>query len=77
MANNYQETIEAVKSTLLQDLSGVKTTKDLEQMDIKYLGRQGEVNQLFKTLPIKDDPEIGKSINSLKNYFIGGSKCNQ
>ena len=68
MANNYKETIEAVKSTLLQDLSGVKTTKDLEQMDIKYLGRQGEVNQLFKTLPIKDDPEIGKSINSLKNY---------
>jgi phenylalanyl-tRNA synthetase alpha chain len=68
MANNYKKTIEDIKKQLLKDLSGVKTTKSIEPVDIKYLGRQGEINQLFKTLPIKEDPRLGKAINDLKNF---------
>ncbi len=68
MAINYKETIREVKKSLSRDLSKVKTADDLEQINIKYLGRQGEVNLLFKTLPIKDDSNIGKAINELKDY---------
>ncbi len=67
MANDYKETIEKVKSNLIEDISKCSTVKELELLDIKYLGRQGEVNKLFKSLPIKENPLIGKEINELKN----------
>ena len=67
MAINYKETIEEIKKRFSKDLSGVNTVKDLELLEVKYLGRQGEINLLFKTLPLKDDPRIGKAINDLKN----------
>lgn len=68
MATNYKGTIEDSKKRLAQALSDVNTTKDLEQINIKYLGRQGEINKLFRALPIKEDPVIGKAINDHKNY---------
>jgi phenylalanyl-tRNA synthetase alpha chain len=67
MATDYKITIEKVKSNLIEDISKVGTVNDLKLLDIKYLGRQGEVNQLFKSLPIKENPLIGKDINELKN----------
>jgi phenylalanyl-tRNA synthetase alpha chain len=68
MANNYQETITEIKKNLKSDLSGEKTGKDLELLQIKYLGRQGEINTLFKTLPVKGDSSVGKAINELKLF---------
>jgi len=67
MANNHKNIIEKVKSNLIEDISKCSTVKELELLDIKYLGRQGEVNKLFKSLPIKENPLIGKDINELKN----------
>jgi len=67
MANNYKVTIEKIKSNLIEDISKCSTVNELELLDIKYLGRQGEVNKLFKSLPIKENPLIGKEINELKN----------
>jgi len=67
MAINYQETIEKVKSNLIEDLSRCNSVNDLKLLDIKYLGRQGVVNQLFKSLPLKENPLIGQEINELKN----------
>lgn len=68
VAIDYHKTIAGVKNQLSKDIAGVKTAKDTESIDVKYLGRQGEVNQLFKSLPIKEDPRIGKAINELKNF---------
>lgn len=68
MDTNYKETIEEVKKRLSDDLSGVNTSDDLKLLEVKYLGRQGEVNKLFKTLPIKEDSKLGKTINDLKGY---------
>jgi phenylalanyl-tRNA synthetase alpha chain len=67
MATNYRENIENVKSSLIEDLSHSSTVEEIKLLEIKYLGRQGEVNKLFKTLPIKENPAIGKEINELKN----------
>ena len=68
MPTDYKETIEKVKSSLIEDISKTITVNDLKLLDIKYLGRQGEINQLFKSLPVKDNPLIGKGINDLKNF---------
>lgn len=68
MAINNIETIEDIKKRLKEDISGIDSTRELELLDIKYLGRQGEINKLFKTLPIKEDPRIGREINALKNF---------
>lgn len=67
MDTSYKETIAKIKKALVADLTKVSSTKDLEPLNIKYLGRQGEINQLFKSLPLKDNPSIGKDINELKN----------
>jgi phenylalanyl-tRNA synthetase alpha chain len=66
MVTKYKDTIENVKSSLIKDIAHAGTVSDLELLDIKYLGRQGEVNKLFKSLPIKENPLIGKEINELK-----------
>lgn len=65
MAKN-QIKIESIKTELEKALSDVAGLGDLENVRIQYLGRQGEINQLFKTLPIKEDPALGKKINDLK-----------
>lgn len=65
---NHKKTIDDIKKHLQKDLSSLATTQELDNIEIKYLGRQGLVNQLFKTLPIKGNPDIGKSINELKVF---------
>ena len=68
MSTSYKDTIEKVKSDLVKDISKSGTVNDVEELNIKYLGRQGEVNKLFKSLPIKENPLIGKEINDLKVF---------
>jgi phenylalanyl-tRNA synthetase alpha subunit len=63
MESIYRKTIEKLKDQLLEDISAAKTLKNVDILNIKYLARQGEINQLFKTLPLKGNPEIGKAIN--------------
>ena len=67
MATNYKESIKEIGRSLKKELSGINTAKELDLLEIKYLGRQGEVNQLFKALPLKENPKIGKAINELKS----------
>lgn len=58
--------IKDIQKNLDTDLKQAKDAKAVDIIRIKYLGRQGEINSLFKTLPVKDNPEIGKQINALK-----------
>lgn len=66
VATNYKGTIEEIKRRLSDDLSKAGTSGDVELLEIKYLGRKGEINKLFKTLPVKEEPQLGKAINDLK-----------
>lgn len=58
--------LKATLSTFQEELATVKNQSDIKNLEIRYLGRQGIVNQLFKTLPIKTNPQIGQAINKLK-----------
>lgn len=66
MDQNLKTTLEDIKKRFLKELSSVSNIDEINLLEIKYLGRQGEINQLFKTLPIKGNPEIGKAINEIK-----------
>ncbi len=62
--------IKKVKTSFQSDLKSCKTSEDLEQLRIKYLGRRGELTDLFNqfgTLSNKEKPKYGKTLNVLKS----------
>ena len=64
--------INKVKTSFQSDLKSCKTSEDLEQLRIKYLGRRGELTDLFNqfgTLGNKEKPKYGKTLNVLKLDF--------
>lgn len=65
MGTNLKEATK-IKTELEKDLRTCRTSADVDRLNSKYLGKQGQVNLLFKTLPVKTDPQIGRQINALK-----------
>jgi phenylalanyl-tRNA synthetase alpha chain len=58
-----------IKKQLIQELSVIKNTADLEQLRIIYLGRKGKLTSILrslKDLPEKERKKIGKEANELK-----------
>lgn len=70
MDTSYQKTIADIQKIFDQELSQINNVTACDVLNTKYLGRQGEVNLLFKKLPIKDNPQLGQQINQLKNYVV-------
>jgi len=68
---NLKESIESVRNNFRTDSDPFPNdSKSIESLYIKYLGRKGIVADLFnqlKDVSNKDRPEIGKSLNQLKN----------
>ena len=68
---NLKESIESVRNNFRTDSDPFpRDSKSTESLYIKYLGRKGIVADLFnqlKDISNKDRPEIGKSLNQLKN----------
>ena len=67
-----QQIIKTISQTLdifTEELEHAKTVADLDLLNLKYLGRQGVINRLFKTLPLKENPQIGQHLNKLKNQI--------
>ncbi len=62
----------------IDDLALVKTTGDLENIKVKYLGKKGPIQQLMKDLrdvSAAERPIVGKEINDLKELMT--SRCCQ
>ena len=67
-----QETLTAIKNEALQDIPNAKTSKELKDVEVKYLGRSGKLTMLLHTL--KDlTPEqkkkFGSKMNELKKWL--------
>ena len=61
--------LEQLKLSFQTDISTVKTSADLENLKVKYLGRKGPVQDLMKALKDalpEERPLLGKEINALK-----------
>ncbi len=68
------EKIELIKSEVQSESSGITTDKILEKYRIKYLGRNGKLNDLFeefKTVDKESKGKVGKSLNELKMLIQG------
>ena len=64
--------ITSVSGEFDKDLSSVNALKDLEELRIKYLSRNGIVSGLFeklKDLPKEEKPVVGNKLNELRNYI--------
>lgn len=68
MGSNLLE-ITKIQEALVLDVPKVTTPAELDRLSTKYLGKQGLVNTLFKTLPVRSDPKIGQAINNLKGLI--------
>lgn len=64
------ENIDSIKITFQSDIEKVKNPKQLEEIRIKYLSRNGLVASLFEQLkdtPKEEKPKLGKVLNELRN----------
>lgn len=66
----YQQELDSIKQSFEKDLASIKTQDDLQNIDTKYLGRQGLLNNFFKIYPPKGNPTLGKDVNSLKQEIL-------
>jgi len=65
-----KEQLKTLREEIRTSLEQVKDNNSLEAIRIKYLGRKGRINQLFKEmtgLPVEERKIYGKMINTLKN----------
>jgi phenylalanyl-tRNA synthetase alpha chain len=70
--NMLTEEIQQVRKESDKDFSSVENVKELEELRIKYLSRNGILAQLFENLkkvPKKDKPVVGKDLNELRNIL--------
>ena len=64
--------IDSVLEDFKKDSSAVIDLKILEEIRIKYLGKNGLVTNLFeelKSVPKEEKPSLGKSLNSLRGQI--------
>ncbi|KUO59028.1 phenylalanine--tRNA ligase subunit alpha [bacterium BRH_c32] len=65
-----EQRIIEIGESFTKELDIVKNSKDLEEIRIKFLGRNGLLSQLFedfKSLPKEEKPKFGQTLNVLKN----------
>lgn len=66
--------LEKVKDEILKNLDKIRTGQALEELEIKYLGRKGELNNILKKikdLAGEERREIGQLANELKTEITG------
>lgn len=62
--------INSLKATFLDELKSVKTSKEIEDLKVQYLGRKGPIQALMvelKNCTPEERPVFGMLINDLKN----------
>jgi len=79
---SLDNTIKEIKTSFQSDLSNCKTTTNLENIRITYLGRKGMLTVLFDDftkLPGSEKPKYGKALNILKTDLTNAfnKKLNQ
>lgn len=73
-----QQSISEIHRQFSQDLERIRTTHDLEQLKVKFLGKKGPIQQLMrflKDVPAEERPNVGKLINDLKEFITG--RCDE
>lgn len=67
--------LEQLKEGFLGELAGINTAGDVEHLRIAYLGKNGKVTELFKSLKELEPAQkkaFGEKVNRLKKYVENG-----
>lgn len=67
------EKFELILKNVKDELSCVQSVKDLSELKIKYLGKNGELTALLKAMkdiPANERSEYGKKVNDLKTVVL-------
>lgn len=67
---SLQYTIEEMHQQFLTEIKTIKSSQDLEQLKVKFLGKKAPIQDLMKRLKEvsqEERPLVGKQINDLKN----------
>ncbi len=66
MDQSYKKDLLQISKLFADQIGSIKTLPELDKLRLDYLGKQGKINNLFKTYPPKGNPELGKDANELK-----------
>ena len=64
-----QEKFEMIKSNAKDELAKVKSSRELNDLKVRFVGKNGEVTALLrgmKDIPAEQRAEFGKMVNDLK-----------
>ena len=66
-----KEKVEALKKDLTSSLKEIKTSQELSELKVEYLGKKGRITELssmIKTLSDQEKKEFGKHLNEIKTF---------
>ncbi len=75
-----EQEIQRIRDNFFKEIEAVTSGKDVEALRVKYLGRKGPVQQLFKqlgTLSPEERPRFGKLLNTLRQELEAAIKEKQ
>lgn len=64
--------LKQIKLNVAKELDNLKTLKDVQDFNLKYLGKQGEISLLqrdMRNVPNEQKKEVGQAINDVKNFI--------
>ncbi len=67
-----EKNIGKIKQDFISESANLRTAQDLENLRVRYLGRKGIIQNLYKSLkqlPAEDRPAQGKQINDLRKFI--------
>ncbi|MFW0862148.1 MAG: phenylalanine--tRNA ligase subunit alpha [Candidatus Komeilibacteria bacterium] len=70
--------LKKIKTRALKEFNNIKNSEELEELKVKYLGRNGELTKLLKNLKDiaeEEKPKVGKIANEIKESL--GSALNK
>ncbi len=69
-----KEKLESIQAVALDDIQSANTSKELEEIRVKYLGKKGELTNILKgmgSLSKEERPVIGKVANEVREAIEG------
>lgn len=62
--------LEDIRITFLSDIEPIDSISKLKEIEIKYLGKNGQINEFFRSIPNDQKSQHGKAVNQLKQTII-------